>query len=727
MDPDAPTAPSRARDRDGPTIPGDRPITAILDSITARLDAYLDPVLSTRRTSAGPARGLLPLAEPEREFALHWTDVIRRSNSEMAFQFVSHAPRAIRLMGLDGTRQWLLHAMDVYDKEGLYPGCTALDGLEAFAAEFRLSHLSVALDQIRPVLETYITGLAGRTLKLEAGNSIFTDTNTLYLPARINRFNDRERNYRLYKVLAVHLWAQTWFGTFRRQGPDSPHLVQILAEFPDGGRALRLFNLLETARLNACIERELPGLAREMFALQSPAPVHDSTWRHYLDLLASDDATVSDTLAATERLYPLQMPWPDALLYQAGFDLEAAKEGIEQRLELEKNLLQSALSDLQRRAGSADEEGESSQDGEIDLQHDGASGTDPEPGLDGDPAAPPAGLEHLLNSLLQDLDNIPEDWLVPAGDGDYNAGEQGLQPEHADRDTPGNDTVSYDEWDYRRQTYRKNWCTLREMPTQPVHDDFYERTMNRYAHLVGDIRRYFEALRGDDRILKAEPTGDNVDLDALITAYADMQSGMEMSDRVYTRKQKVERDLAVVFMVDVSGSTKGWINEAERESLILLCEALEILGDQYAIYGFSGMTRNRCEVYRIKSFERRYDAEIRARISGLRPQDYTRMGVTIRHLTGILGQVEARTRVLITLSDGKPDDYDGYRGEYGIEDTRQALLEARNIGIHPFCITIDTEAGEYLPHMYGPASFVVVDEVRKLPLKVADIYRRLTT
>lgn len=708
-------------------MPQDSPTTATLDGITARLDEYLDPVLSTRRTSSGPARGLLPLTEEERDFALHWTDVIRRSNSEMAFQFVSHAPKAIRLMGLEGTRRWLLHAMDVYDKEGLYPGCTALDALEAYAAEFRLSHITVSLDQIRPVLETFITGLAGRTLKLEAGNSIYTDTNTLYLPAQINRFNDRALNYCLYKVMSVHLWAQTWFGTFRRQSPDAPHLVQILAKFQDNGRALRLFNLLETARLNACIGRELPGLAREMFGLHAPAPVHDATWRHYLDLLEDENATVSDTLAATEKLYPLQMPWPEALVYQGGFDLEAARDGIEQRLELEKDELQSALAELLRQTLGEGDEAAAAENAEVDLRHDEESGADPELAVDGEPVATSADLENLLRSLLQDLEDIPEDWLVPAGDGDYDADEQGQQPEPADRAVTGGDTYTYDEWDYRRQTYRKNWCTLRETTTQPVYDDFYERTLKRYAPLVGDIRRYFEALRGDDRILKAEPTGDNVDLDALITAYADMQTGVEMSDRVYTRKQKVERDLAVVFMVDVSGSTKGWINEAERESLILLCEALEILGDQYAIYGFSGMTRNRCEVYRIKSFARRYDDEIRARISGLRPQDYTRMGVTIRHLAGILGQVEARTRILITLSDGKPDDYDGYRGEYGIEDTRQALLEARNTGIHPFCITIDTEAGEYLPHMYGPASFVVVDEVRKLPLKVADIYRRLTT
>ena len=109
---------------------------------------------------------------------------------------------------------------------------------------------------------------------------------------------------------------------------------------------------------------------------------------------------------------------------------------------------------------------------------------------------------------------------------------------------------------------------------------------------------------------------------------------------------------------------------------MLLCEALETLGDRYAIYGFSGMTRKRCEVYRVKRFDEPYDDEVRARISGIRPRDYTRMGVTIRHLTSLLNEVEAR---------------------------------------------------DYLPHMYGAVNYAVIDEVRKLPLKVSDIYRRLTT
>jgi len=103
------------------------------------------------------------------------------------------------------------------------------------------------------------------------------------------------------------------------------------------------------------------------------------------------------------------------------------------------------------------------------------------------------------------------------------------------------------------------------------------------------------------------------------------------------------------------------------------------------------------------------------------------MGFAIRHLSKILNEVDARTRILITISDGKPDDYDHYRGEYGIEDTRRALIEARRDGIHPYCITIDKEGQDYLPHMYGPAAYTVINEVTQLPLKISDIYRRITT
>jgi nitric oxide reductase NorD protein len=269
---------------------------------------------------------------------------------------------------------------------------------------------------------------------------------------------------------------------------------------------------------------------------------------------------------------------------------------------------------------------------------------------------------------------------------------------------------------------------VRERDVHAGDSDFAARTLGRHAFLRARLRRSFELLRGEDRVLKRQTGGDAIDIDAAVEGFADVAAGRELPDRLYVRRLKVERNMAALFMVDMSGSTRGWINDAEREALVLLAEALEILGDRYAIYGFSGITRKRCEIFRVKRFDEPYDNTVQRRIAGIEPKDYTRMGAAIRHLTGILEGVDARTRLLVTLSDGKPDDYgDDYRSEYGIEDTRQALTEARRAGIHPFCITIDREARDYLPRMYGAANYTVIDDVAQLPLRVAETYRRLTT
>ena len=268
---------------------------------------------------------------------------------------------------------------------------------------------------------------------------------------------------------------------------------------------------------------------------------------------------------------------------------------------------------------------------------------------------------------------------------------------------------------------------MRELAVTPGDESFVDETLNKHRGLLKSIKKTFEAVLGESRLQRRQPDGDDIDLDSVIEACADVAHGREMSEYLYTRYRNRDRNIAVMFMVDMSGSTIGWVNDAEREALVLLCEALEMLGDRYAIFGFSGRTNKRCEVYRIKDFEQAYDLQVRQRISGIRPKAYTRMGAAIRHLGHLLHLTRARTKLLITLSDGRPEDYGGYKGKYGIEDTRHALLEMKQGGIHAFCITIDNEAQEYLPHMYGAANYAVIDEVHKLPQQVADIYRRLTT
>ena len=201
----------------------------------------------------------------------------------------------------------------------------------------------------------------------------------------------------------------------------------------------------------------------------------------------------------------------------------------------------------------------------------------------------------------------------------------------------------------------------------------------------------------------------------------------EPNNNIFTRINKSQRNVAVMFMVDISSSTHGMINTIEKESLILLCDSLNLLGDCYAIYGFSGTTRKNCQLYPIKKFDESYSNEVQRKIAGITAQNYTRIGAAVRYLSHKLAMVQAKTKLLILLSDGKPDDIDGYRGKYGIEDTRHSLFESRAFGILPYCITIDKEAKSYLPYMYGHTNFSIVSRVAELPFKMADIYRRITT
>ena len=701
--------------------------------IEERLEEILDAVLSSRRTATEPARTLAKRHRPEQDFIFYWLGVIIRTNSEMGFQFVSHASRAFELMDFEGVEAWIIDAMDIYDRHGLYPGSEAFANVHLFAAEYALRPRRVDLEEINGVLDRYVCGLSGRNLHLQKGDDTFTDTETLFLPPEITQYSSSQQNFLLYKATATHLWAQTRYGTFKRKAPGDALLSEKLNRFSDPEQARALFSRLEAHRIDACVRRDFPGITRDLQTLALNTNTADSNpdLQQAMVALEASGTTVEDTLQWVAQSLGQNVVVPEPLPWQGVLKLEQAEAVLTMRIEHEREMLIASLSDmLDELADESDEE-----DKQRFQLHDPQNQDSDEAvmlDLDGEAIKSTPEVAELLASILQDFDHIPPEYLAAAGASRADASQfvsppdSNSTPNRSSGSTDASTAMHYPEWDFRRRHYRKNWCTLREIEMHPSPEPFVEQTLARHRGLVVDLRRTFEALRDGNKRLRHQNSGDNIDLDALITAHADAAAGHEMSDHLFTQHRRIDRDIAVMFMVDVSGSTKGWINDAERESLVLLCEALEILGDRYAIYGFSGMTRKRCELYRIKRFDDDYGADVRARISGIKPQDYTRMGVIIRHLTRLLNKVEARTRLLITLSDGKPDDYDGYRGEYGIEDTRQALLEAKHTGVHPFCITIDHRGHDYLPHMYGAVNYTVIEDVRQLPVRVSDIYRRLT-
>ena len=346
--------------------------------------------------------------------------------------------------------------------------------------------------------------------------------------------------------------------------------------------------------------------------------------------------------------------------------------------------------------------------------------------LEGPLAQLPEPLRKHAEEIVADLGHIPDDY-ISAAQGMAGQASPSLQ---AGSNPSGEGLVApltYDEWDFRRNGFRKDWCILLEKQLQPIRGTFVDSTLDKYQGLLRQLKKQFEMLRSSERFIKRQRDGDDIDLDALIVSIADTRAGKPPSERLFIRLQRDERDIAVLFLVDMSSSTEGWINQALKEALILMGEALHVLGDRFAIYGFSGMRRRRSDFYRVKNFDESYNEEVKGRIAAIGPQEYTRMGPPLRHAVELLQNVDAKVRLLVTLSDGKPEDYDDYKGEYAIEDTRHALIEAKAAGIHPFCITIDKKAHDYIGHMYGEVNYIFVDEVRKLPIRLPEIYRVLTT
>ena len=693
-----------------------------------RMELLVDQVISSHRSVFKSAEQLAEFAKVDQDRFLGSVEKISMTSVELAYNFCHFAPRSLQLVDEAHWEDWITRLLEVYDEKGVNRAISTMRDVDSFVRSVTHAPSSIQLEKISRILESFVIGLSGRKLEIEPNDIAYTDTQTLRLPAMLTKFDKSEDNFALYKAMVVHQWAQTWFGTWKL------NIGSYLKSYKDPARALELFHKLETMRLDACIERELPGIARTMkgFSTEHNETVLSSTWKRAMNTLRKTEMTVLDTIFFLEAVYKDENV-PEDKIYQGSLNPQEAWSVRQARIEREKHKLQQRLLDLQRELGNYNTKAE-------EVQEDGKTGFSVQEIPDD---SMPEGfkielqfgediielsddMQQLLESILQDLGRIPDEYLEAAGP-DYSQ-EDKTSAELMETDLSENSHPAwlYDEWDHSRQKYRKDWCQLRELEVRPVHDGFVQKTLNKHRSLLKHLHRTFEALREDNRRIKRQPYGDDVDLDAVIEAYSDTQIGLEASQNLFIRSRKMDRNIAVMFMIDMSGSTSGWINEMEREALILLCESLEILGDRYAIYGFSGSTHERCELYKVKAFEEQYGDEVKARISGIQAQDYTRMGAAIRHLTKLLHQIEARTKLLITLSDGRPDDKDGYRGPYGIEDTRRALIEAKFLGVHPFCITIDEEAMDYLKHMYGPVNFAVVDHVDKLPYKVSDIYRRIT-
>jgi nitric oxide reductase NorD protein len=693
--------------------------------IQARLEIFVDAVLKRKRSVISTARALSEFSLIDQERFLHSVDRISLINQELAFRFCMLATPALAELSDTAWEHWIDSLLDSFNKNGIEAGIASIEAFHAYQHDQTPGSGSVAFTEISRVLEIFIRALNGREIKLATAEQSYTDTETMFLPPHINRYKTRDENFLLYKSLLVHQWAQTWFGTWHVDLNDA------LKEYSDPDHALQLFHSLETLRLDACLERELPGIAREMARFRSKDKLTHPLWVEAKLKLQLPDADALTSLNCLPQLYTIPLQQNDAL-YQGQLRTEETIAVMAERRSRELQALQKNLGEIHdgmvKKKPSSTDHSSSSQPG-FNITQANQENVDEslqnQLEYEGKPVDVTPEMQTLLDSMVQDNYEIPQHYMDASETDIANAESEPVEISAATNNEVDHQ-FCYDEWDHARQSYRKKWCLLNEQSVTPVTGHFVSDTLNKYHILLKQLRRTFEALRQENHQVKREPFGDDIDIDAAVEAWADTSIGLEASERLFIQTRREDRNVAVMFMIDMSASTTGWINRVERESLVLLCEALELLGDRYAIYGFSGHSHKNCQSYHIKDFDENYSDEVRNRIQGIQPQDYTRMGAAIRHLGCKLSREEARTRLLITLSDGRPDDIGGYRGPYGIEDTRMALIEMKHLGIHPYCITIDTNARDYISHMFGKNDFTIISEVDKLPQKIADIYRRLT-
>ena len=293
-------------------------------------------------------------------------------------------------------------------------------------------------------------------------------------------------------------------------------------------------------------------------------------------------------------------------------------------------------------------------------------------------------------------------------------------------------TFFYKEWDRTLSDYKLDWCLVRQRPAGDSPNDFVERLRDELHGLISLLRRQFMKLKPERfKKYRAQPSGDALDIDALVQAMVDKRTGSFLSENVYVRRDKRIRDVAVLFLLDLSGSTEEIVNDRrvvdiQKEAMALMAEALDSLGDPYAIYGFSSEGRFRVDLFSVKDFGEPYDQTVQYRLGNLEPLGLTRMGAVIRHAVHKLEGVSAAIKLLVILTDGRPYDLEYGNLEYATADTGKAIREARRARIHPFIITSDQKGADYLRKISSETQSIVLSSVESLPTMLPALYKRLT-
>ena len=320
------------------------------------------------------------------------------------------------------------------------------------------------------------------------------------------------------------------------------------------------------------------------------------------------------------------------------------------------------------------------------------------------------------------------------GDSSGTAKQAAGRSDAQQRGASGDKGVPYPEWDYREARYKRNWSWVQEKKLAESNMSETNRLMKQYADALKRLKRAIQSQKPTRLApLLRQMDGDDVDLNAVVSYVVEKKAGRSPNPAIYRRREMRQREVAVTLLADMSTSIMqhlpeggGRLVDRVRAGVLLFAESMEEVGDNYSIAGFCSKYRDNVSYYTIKNFDEPLSENIRSQIGGMSGRLATRMGAAIRHATARFEGIESQRRLLLILSDGRPEDYDdGGDRRYLHEDTRMAVKEAVAKGVHPFCITVDTMANQYLPQIFGKGHYMVLDHINSLPNKLPEIYLRL--
>ncbi|HWN97779.1 MAG TPA: VWA domain-containing protein [Blastocatellia bacterium] len=709
---------------------------------------------------------------------LEVVEEISERNTLAAVECFKASPLALRAASLGQFRDWARRGLQrETDSSRRTQAYYSLESKASQEALFKIEG-GLTLESVAHTLRLYVEGLTGRSLNIASLASIpdeakIGDGKTIYLPSVVAEFEDEKENFRLFKVLAAHAAGQIEFRTYFKDSPellaalaetragfshqlksqgldsesktivfddsleaDQPaevDFLSVLAEYPNTELALRLFTTIENGRIDYLLRVVYRGIRRDLdfvrARLNERRPEVENIPPDLLPFeLLFQLAICGGATAQTQQAYPSIVRELEQILERYIFrDDASVADSLMATRQVYKFFVESPISsDASAENSSNQSDGSGQRD---DASVDSPDANDSEPQQAQVTEDPFSFWSNSQTSEVSDDQNL------------FERLSGGETPEH-DLEK-GDRAFYYDEWDRELGDYRTRWCRIVERGGARGPRGFVEMVRSRYAGVISSIRYQFQLLRPENlRRIRGEIDGEDYDLQAVIDYALDKRSTGLIDDRLYTRKLRRDRDVAVSFLLDMSSSTARAISrypnnpytqpgqriiDIEKEGLVLMSEALEAVGDSYSMQGFTSEGRRNVKFYIIKDFSEGYSSEVERRIGGVTYQNNTRLGAAIRHATTRLARQDARTKLLIVLSDGRPYDHDYGDSRYAREDTRMALRQARIEGITPFCITIDRECEDQLRDMYGEVGYTIIDDVLSLPERLPGIYSRLTT